>query len=336
MREQIADRDLEAWLIVDTSASMRFGTTVSEKSQIALAAAAGVGFLTARNQNRLGAVLVAGPRLKVMPPRFGRDQVRAVLTAVASPPPAEGLGRADLVAAIDRVAVVCRRRGFVAVISDFAGETGSIPSPGWACATTCWRSPCTTPRARHAAGRSDRGRRSGDRPAARGAGDACGPTAFRRSGRGAGRGTSDTGSVEPAPTHRAGPPTLTGWRRSSSTSDASARAGGRTRRSCGRPMIGDDFLNPGRLWWLLAVAALAVAYVLVLRWRHRQGSASRRSTCSTASRRPGPDGAATSSPSCSSPGLPPVSSPSPARSRRRPNAPRARAASSCCSTSRCR
>ncbi len=122
VREQIADRDLEAWLIVDTSASMRFGTTVSEKSQIALAASAGVGFLTARNQNRLGAVLVAGPRLKVIPPRTGRDQVRAVLTAVASPPPAEGLGRADLVAAIDRVAAISRRRGFVAVISDFAGE----------------------------------------------------------------------------------------------------------------------------------------------------------------------------------------------------------------------
>ena len=127
VREQIADRDLEAWLIVDTSASMRFGTTVSEKSQIALAAAAGVGFLTARNQNRLGAVLVAGPQLKVMPPRFGRDQVRAVLTSVASPPPAEGLGPADLVAAIDRVAVVCRRRGFVTVISDFAGDTWVDP-----------------------------------------------------------------------------------------------------------------------------------------------------------------------------------------------------------------
>jgi uncharacterized protein (DUF58 family) len=58
----------------------------------------------------------------VIPPRFGRDQVRAVLSAVASPPPSEGLGRSDLAAAIDRVAVVCRRRGFVTVISDFAGD----------------------------------------------------------------------------------------------------------------------------------------------------------------------------------------------------------------------
>jgi uncharacterized protein (DUF58 family) len=122
VRDQIADRDLEAWVILDTSAAMRFGTTTAEKAQAALVATATVGFLTARNQNRLGAVLVAGPQLKVMPPRFGRDQVRAVLANAASPPPSEGLGRADLTGAIDRVGVVSKRRGFVAVISDFAGE----------------------------------------------------------------------------------------------------------------------------------------------------------------------------------------------------------------------
>ncbi len=122
VREQIADRDLEAWLVVDTSAAMRFGTATAEKAQIALAAAACVGFLTARNQNRLGAVLVAGPHLKVMPPRNGRDQVRAILASIASPPPSEGLGRSDLAGALDRVAALSRRRGFVAVIADFAGQ----------------------------------------------------------------------------------------------------------------------------------------------------------------------------------------------------------------------
>lgn len=122
VREQIADRDLEAWLVVDTSAAMRWGTVTAEKAQVALAAAACVGFLTARNQNRLGAVLVAGPHLKVMPPRAGRDQVRAVLSSIASPPPSEGLGRSDLAGALDRVAAISKRRGFVAVIADFAGD----------------------------------------------------------------------------------------------------------------------------------------------------------------------------------------------------------------------
>ena len=145
VREQIADRDLEAWLVVDTSAAMRFGTTVADKAQAALVAAATVGFLTARNQNRLGAVLVAGPHLKVMPPRFGRDQVRAVLSNAATPPPSEGLGRADL-AGGHRPR---RRASAGGAASSPSSPTspatpGSTRWPGSGCATTCWPSPSTT------------------------------------------------------------------------------------------------------------------------------------------------------------------------------------------------
>lgn len=145
VRDQVADRDLEAWLVVDVSAAMRFGTTSSQKSQIGLAAAACVGFLTVRTRNRVGAVLVAGPHLKIMPPRGGRDQVRAILTAAASPPPSERLGRADLTAALDRIAKLSRRRGFVTVIADFpvrpprttvSGVGDDDPGADWADALT--------------------------------------------------------------------------------------------------------------------------------------------------------------------------------------------------------
>jgi len=122
VREQIADHDLVAWLVVDASAAMSFGTVANDKSQTALAAAATVGFLTARNQNRLGAVLVAGRDIRLMPPRQGKNQVRAVLSTVAAPPSSEGAGHADLAGALDRVGAVSKRRGFVAVISDFAGD----------------------------------------------------------------------------------------------------------------------------------------------------------------------------------------------------------------------
>lgn len=127
VREQIADRDLLAWLVVDVSATMRFGTTENDKSQTAMAAAATVGFLTARNQNRLGAVLVAGPKIHVMQPRAGKNQVRAILSSLASAPPAEGSGRADLAGALERVGAIAKRRGFVAVVSDFAGDEWSAP-----------------------------------------------------------------------------------------------------------------------------------------------------------------------------------------------------------------
>jgi uncharacterized protein (DUF58 family) len=127
VRDQIADRDLEAWMVVDVSAAMQFGTLHSTKAQIALAAAATVGFLTARNQNRLGAVLVAGPHLRITPARGGRDHVRAILQAVADSPDTEGLGRGDLPEALRRVGALSKRRGFVCVISDFAGVEWSAP-----------------------------------------------------------------------------------------------------------------------------------------------------------------------------------------------------------------
>jgi uncharacterized protein (DUF58 family) len=122
VREQIADRDLTAWLVVDVSATMQFGTVSNDKAQVATAAAACIGFLTARNQNRLGAVLVAGPSIHVVPPRSGSNQVRAVLSLLSAPPASEGLGHADLAGAIDRVGAIANRRGFVAVISDFHGD----------------------------------------------------------------------------------------------------------------------------------------------------------------------------------------------------------------------
>ena len=122
VREQIADHDLSAWLVVDVSATMDFGTQANDKAQTAMAAAATVGFLTARSQNRLGAVLVAGPKLHVMPPRAGQNQVRAILASLASAPSSEGAGAADLAGALDRVGAIANRRGFVAVISDFAGD----------------------------------------------------------------------------------------------------------------------------------------------------------------------------------------------------------------------
>ncbi len=127
IREQIADRDLSAWLVVDVSATMNFGTEANDKAQTAMAAAATVGFLTARSQNRLGAVLVAGPEIHVMQPRAGKNQVRAILASLASPPPAERAGRADLAGALDRLGAIATRRGFAAVISDFAGEEWITP-----------------------------------------------------------------------------------------------------------------------------------------------------------------------------------------------------------------
>lgn len=127
VRDLIADRDLETWLVVDASASMHFGTTGTDKSQLALGAAATVGFLTARSSNRIGAIVVSGPELHVIPPRTGRVQVRAILSSIASAPPNEGRGRAAIGEALDRAGAMSRRRGFVSVISDLTGSSWMEP-----------------------------------------------------------------------------------------------------------------------------------------------------------------------------------------------------------------
>ncbi len=126
VRDQIADRDLQAWLVVDASAGMRFGTTTTDKFTVATGVAAAVGFLSARHQNRVGAMVVAGADVQVMPPLPGRDQVRRIiahLVALAAPAPAP-TGTSALATALERLATSERRRGFVAIIADFL-------TPGW-------------------------------------------------------------------------------------------------------------------------------------------------------------------------------------------------------------
>ena len=57
VRQMIADRELETWLVVDMSASLDFGTTNCEKRDLAVAAAAAIIFLNSGGGNRLGALI---------------------------------------------------------------------------------------------------------------------------------------------------------------------------------------------------------------------------------------------------------------------------------------
>ncbi|MCC5950877.1 MAG: DUF58 domain-containing protein [Acidimicrobiia bacterium] len=118
VRESIADRELETWVAVDTSASLAFGTADCEKRDLALAATAAVGFLTQRAGNRVGAVLIGDGQTEIIPARSGRAHLQAVLRrclAVLTDEP----GSAQLAAGLQRLAGVARRRGLVVVVSDF-------------------------------------------------------------------------------------------------------------------------------------------------------------------------------------------------------------------------
>ena len=62
VRQTIADRELETWLAVDLSPSLDFGTALTEKRELVLAAITAVVHLTVRGGNRVGAVVDNGER----------------------------------------------------------------------------------------------------------------------------------------------------------------------------------------------------------------------------------------------------------------------------------
>ena len=128
VRVTIADRELETWILIDQSPSLDFGTTRMEKRDLALAATAAVGFLTAKVGNRLGAVIVDGHTITQLPARQGRTHLMGVLHRVQQAPrrgTIAGSGtngaHGDLAAGIRRLAGPGHRRGLAVVVSDLLG-----------------------------------------------------------------------------------------------------------------------------------------------------------------------------------------------------------------------
>ena len=122
VRQTVADRELEVWLVVDLSPSLDFGTAHSEKRELVFAAITAVVYLTARGGNRIGAIVTTGQNTIRLPARAGRAHARTLIEQIAATPRAEAGRRGDLASALEQVRRPPRRRGLVAVISDFLGE----------------------------------------------------------------------------------------------------------------------------------------------------------------------------------------------------------------------
>jgi uncharacterized protein (DUF58 family) len=124
VRVHVAERELEAWLALDASPSMEFGTADRSKADVAEGVALVVGRLAGRRGNRLGLV-VAGERVRVLPPRQGRTGQMQLLHALRAEPCADGSAAAALSEALETCERVANRRGLVVVVADFLGD------PGW-------------------------------------------------------------------------------------------------------------------------------------------------------------------------------------------------------------
>jgi uncharacterized protein (DUF58 family) len=134
VRQYTEDRDLTAWLVLDRSASMRFGAPPHGKDSVLTELSICLARLLSRGGNRVGAILYDNHAHQVVPPRNGRLHTLRLGHELNRPPAvaAKVAGKAraaaqqavttDLAAMMRLAATTARRRSLVFVISDLIGE----------------------------------------------------------------------------------------------------------------------------------------------------------------------------------------------------------------------
>jgi uncharacterized protein (DUF58 family) len=123
VRQSRVERALDAWIVFDASASLRWGTARCLKQERALELAALAALALMRHGNRVGALLFAERPLGFVPPATGRAALLRLIERLQQPPAAEGVPT-DLAAALRRVEAIARRRALILVVSDFLAPQG--------------------------------------------------------------------------------------------------------------------------------------------------------------------------------------------------------------------
>ena len=120
VKKFVEERDLTLLLLVDVSGSQSFGSEYLLKRDYAAELCAVLAFSAVANQDRVGAVLFSDRIEGYVPPARGRVHAQRIVRDLLAREP---VGRGtDLAGALRFAQRVLRRRGIVAVISDFQAE----------------------------------------------------------------------------------------------------------------------------------------------------------------------------------------------------------------------
>ena len=119
----VEERELTVMLLIDASASTRFGSVRQLKHELAAELAAVLAFSAISNNDKVGLVIFSDRVELALPPRKGTRHVLRVIRDILNHEPA-GRGT-DLRVALDWLNRVAHRRCVVFVISDFL-----TPDPG--------------------------------------------------------------------------------------------------------------------------------------------------------------------------------------------------------------
>lgn len=119
------EREMTVMLLVDLSASERFGSTEKPKIETVAEVAALLAFSAIKNNDRVGLILFTDRVERFVPPKKGRSHVMRVVTEILNANP-EGEGT-DLGVALDLLGGIGKRRTVAFLISDFIADQYEKP-----------------------------------------------------------------------------------------------------------------------------------------------------------------------------------------------------------------
>jgi uncharacterized protein (DUF58 family) len=125
VRQYIEDREITAWLMLDLSPSVDFGTALARKRDLVVDFAGVMARLLTRHGNRVGAMLFSGAIDEVLPAKGGYNQALRLIHQIVRPDRDRSAGSTDLSLVLDRAAEGLKRRSLLFIVSDF------IAAPGW-------------------------------------------------------------------------------------------------------------------------------------------------------------------------------------------------------------
>ncbi|WP_027877370.1 DUF58 domain-containing protein [Meiothermus cerbereus] len=141
IRQYREEKEVTVWLVVDLSASMRFGTRRVLKAEEALEFVGTAAAIVGRHGDKVGAIGFSEAGMRVVPPGTGRRQALRVLHQLyglmSQPEPhgkKDGQGKAhsaSLEYALEYVAKTLKHRALLFVISDFLNPQPE-QEPPWA------------------------------------------------------------------------------------------------------------------------------------------------------------------------------------------------------------
>lgn len=119
------EREMTVMLLIDLSASERFGSVEKPKIETVAEVAALLAFSAIKNNDRVGLILFTDRVERFVPPKKGRSHVMRVVTEILNAHP-QG-ERTDLGVALDLLGGIGKRRTVAFLISDFIADQYEKP-----------------------------------------------------------------------------------------------------------------------------------------------------------------------------------------------------------------